>query len=193
MTPPSLTLASADWVLPIILVLVYAAQAIFSKKKPDDQKPQPPREREDRPPVGSLEELLEALGNKTNEAPPPPVVPAPAPPKVAPPVLQPKVFVPREPAPTVVRKSPPPVKIPEVVYVPISVEQAKPSKLEQTHSLEHSFVTEPTSAPSVNVFARMLHSHTSLRQAIVLNELLAPPMGLRDQLGEPNHFTFSRR
>jgi len=175
-----------------LIFLVLAGLALIfkwltSQGSSDAEKPEPPppNEAARRPPSETEEErvrrFLEALGMPQGTQPPPPVqrrrviAPAPRPaekPKVRrswvqplPPVVTtpPEILpppLPSEPAPEVV------VRRPEVIVPPPSPVSLMPKPV-------------PRRPAPVRSLGAMLRSRASIRQAIILREVLGPPRGLQ--------------
>jgi len=137
-----------------------------------------------------LGDLLEALGRRRHESPPspveeiePPVLPAPpaqpAPPlrREPPPVLRPEpviVLEPPKPAPTpmVVFPEPKPSPLAEPLAV---VEEPSPPRV----TFRPFPAAKKADTVSTHRWAEKLRSPESVRDAIVLSEILAPPVSLR--------------
>ena len=194
-----------EWLIPILFVLASLAQWWTQRNRQgqEEQLPEAPSPseanrsappRREPPPqeeFGDLGDLLEALGRRRHESPPPtveqtepPVLPSP-PPRPSP---APK----REPAP-------PPLPEPVVVLetpksAPVAVFTAFPeAKISPISSPETVFEVEETpravfrpfpaaakpAATGTHRWAEKLRAPDSVRDAIVLSEILAPPVSLR--------------
>ena len=194
-----------EWLVPILFVLASLAQWWMQRNR-QAQEEEPPsqptsdkRERsvpprpEPAPPeeFGDLGDLLEALGRRRHESPPPPIE------QTEPPVLPP-------PAPARVQRpkpEPPPAPVPEPVIVleptkpaPATVftsfPEAKPSPMGEPGA---AFVLEEAprvafrpfplaEKPGVSIshrWAERLRCPESIREAVILSEILAPPVALR--------------
>ena len=193
----------------LLILLVLAGIALVFRwlsgqgSKEDSEKPgsPSPNERPQRPPAESEEErvrrFLEALGVPPGSAPPPPVRPRPsaprrvvtpsqpkAPPKVKRSWVQPLpplVTTPKEmtypparppapaPPPPVVLAPPPPVVIAASAPTAMSPRGA-PSARPQA---------APVSVATMGSLGAILRARGSVRQAIMLREILGPPRGLQ--------------
>ncbi len=191
-----------EWLVPVLFVLASLAQWWMqrnrqgqeekpSEKPPLPGRPNPPRRE---PPAqeefGDLGDLLEALGRRRHDSPPSPVdeirpsvLPDP-PAQPAPPLRRetPPVF---RPEPLIVLETPKPAPTPVVVFP-----EPKPSPLaeplavfEETAPSRVTFRPFPDAKKADAVFthrwAEKLRSSESVRDAIVLSEILAPPVSLR--------------
>ena len=190
-----------EWLVPILFVLASLAQWWMQRnrqgheEKPTQSPPvsgrfPTPRREPPQGEFGDLGDLLEALGRRRHESPPPPVEQAeaptlPTPPVQAPPPLRrepPPVY---HPEPTVVLKTPPPAPVPVVVFP-----EPKPSPIAEPVAVFEEPVapratfrlfpaaSKAEAAPS-HRWAEKLRSPGSVRNAIVLSEILAPPVSLR--------------
>jgi hypothetical protein len=173
----------------------------------DAEKPESPspNERPQRPPAESEEErvrrFLEALGVPPGSAPPPPVRPRPttarrvvtpsqpkAPPKVKRSWVQPLpplVTTPKEvpaPAPPPVMSAPPP---PVVVAVPsapapVALPALRPTAVSPRMAMSGATQAAPPLATgALGSLGAILRTPVSVRQAILLREILGPPRGLQ--------------
>ena len=195
-----------EWLVPILFVLASLAQWWMQRNRQGQERETteappahgrrersaPPR-REPEPPeeFGDLGDLLEALGRRRHESPPPsveqpepPVLPAPAPTTAAIPK--------REPAPA---PRPEPVIIPEPpLTAPAPVCTVFPEPKSSPISEPVAIFVEPEiprvsfrpfpAAEKLGVstphrWAEKLRSPGSVRDAIALSEILAPPVSLR--------------
>ena len=189
-----------EWLVPILFVLASLAQWWMQRNR-QGQEEQPPEaplpemsrsapDRREPPPqeeLGDFGDLMEALGRRRHESPPPPaehleppVLPAPPPPRASPPPPVPVI----PPEPVVVFESPRPTAVftsfPEAKLSPIA---------EPTFVLPHeetprvTFRPFPAARKADTVFthrwSEKLRSPDSVRDAIVLSEILAPPVSLR--------------
>ena len=191
-----------EWLVPVLFVLASLAQWWMQRNRQGQEgesselPPQPGRAstpRREPPPqeeFGDLGDLLEALGRRRHESPPPPVEQAeppmlptspvqPAPPlrREPPPVFQPE--------PVVVLETPPPAPAPMVLFP-----EPKPSPIAEPVAVFEEPVTPRVTfrpfpaAPKADAavshrWAEKLRSPDSVRDAIVLSEILAPPVSLR--------------
>jgi hypothetical protein len=185
-----------------LIFLVLAGLALIfkwltSQASSDSKKPKPPSPNEQaprRPPAESEEErvrrFLEALGAPPGTQPPPPirrrsVAPRAAVPSTAQPQRPPKVrrsFV--QPLPPLTT-APPEAVVIEAAPAPVF---AVPPPLPPLGS-SIAVATAPSRATTLRVMptsslAGLLRTRASIRQAIVLREVLGPPRGLQpiDQL-----------
>jgi hypothetical protein len=193
-----------EWLVPVLFVLASLAQwwmqrnrqgqenEIPEARPPEETLSAPPR-RQPSPPeeFGDLGDLLEALGRRRHESPPPavektqpPVLPSPPSPKIPP--ARPEPAPVSIPAPVTVRKEPKPVlppiftAFPEAKVAPIS-EPTFVSPHEETPRVTFRPFPAARKADTVSThrWAEMLRSPESVRDAIVLSEILAPPVSLR--------------
>ncbi len=178
-----------DTVIFLILALLAAAfkglTALASKSAKNPPPPQPNEPPVRQPPQSEAERVrrfLEALGAPPGTEPPPPVRPRPAAPRPSnrpeparrrpaarpweqplPPLTTAPPFL-REPAPPPVLSAPPPP--PPVVALPRPTPLAAPP------------VSAPRPAAGASSLGEMLRRRESVRQAILLREILGPPRGL---------------
>jgi hypothetical protein len=172
-----------------------------TSSSPEPQTPRPiqraPRESD----ADRIRKFLEALGQPPSSTPPPPVIPrTDIPPRRLAPVQPPPVIpgawrLPRErqQKPDVTQKrSPPPVEqiVPPPVPAPVAptfeVHEALPVELQEPPTVktpveDHAAATRPA-AKTARVktdIATLLVSKSSLREAILLREILGPPRGLQ--------------
>ena len=165
-------------------------QAAKDKEKPTSSSPNEPAQR---PPPQSDEErvrrFLEALGAPPGSAPPPPVRPRQVVPRR---VVTPAAPAPREvrnrkweqplppltsaplPPPIVTEVPLPPAPIPLPLAPPVSLPLAPPIPASRTASA-------PRLAPVVSL-GELLRRRGSVRQAVVLREVLGPPRGLQPRV-----------
>lgn len=175
-----------EWLVPVLFVVVSLAQWWLKRQKlPREESPVPAPHQEAKPsldreanPLGEFGDLLEALGRRRHESPPPaPVLPSrtvtPARKELD---LPPPVFTrvetfhpPSLPARSNVVRSTPPTK---------TVDSALASPLSKSTT---TFV--PTLSPSQGVrrypWREKIHHPASVREALVLSEILALPVALR--------------
>jgi len=195
-----------EWLVPILFVLASFVQWWMqrSRQGQEDDRPETPQPRDRRerslPPrpapepheeFGDLGDLLEALGRRRHESPPPaveqtepPILPAPGTktanlPKREPtpaPRLEPVIIL--EPP----KPSPAPVLtvFPEPKPSPISEPTAVFMAPETPRVMFRPFpLAERPGASEPHRWAEKLRSPESAREAIVLSEILAPPVSLR--------------
>ena len=194
-----------EWLVPILFVLASLAQWWMQRNRQaqEEESPSQPasdkRERsapprpEPAPPeeFGDLGDLLEALGRRRHESPPPsieqtepPVLPPPAPPRVQ----RPKPEPPPAPVPEPVIVLEPTKPAPATVFT--SFPEAKPSPMGEPGA---AFVLEEAPRVAFRPFpmaekpgvsgshhwAERLRCPESIREAVILSEILAPPVALR--------------
>ena len=157
-----------EWIVPILFVLATAVQwwikhrhvseDSLSARSQEKERPGPPAGNDD--PVGDLGDLLEALGRGRHESPPPPVLPDRSAP-MAPPRVHPKT-------------NPPPFHLPPLPLDPI---QDTPV-LSETVTRKSPDVKQK-SHPSALRDRTIPRLGSRLREAVVLSEILAPPLALR--------------
>ena len=192
-----------EWLVPILFVLASLAQWWMQRNRQaqEEESPSQPtsdkRERsvpprpEPAPPeaFGDLGDLLEALGRRRHESPPPPIE------QTEPPVLPPPAKVQRpklEPAPAPVPEPvivlEPTKPVPTTVFT--SFPEAKPSPMGEPGA---AFVLEEAPRVAFRPFplaekpggsaphrwAERLRCPESIREAVILSEILAPPVALR--------------
>ena len=195
-----------EWLVPILFVLASLAQWWMQRNRQGREEenpevpPAPARRDRSAPPrrepdpqqeFGDLGDLLEALGRRRHESPPPPVE------EIEPPVLSspplPKVSPGRQepapvlvPEPVTVREEPKPVLPPIFTAFP----EAKISPIaEPTFFSPHEETPRVTFRPfptgkkadtvSTHRWAEKLRSPELVRDAVILSEILAPPVSLR--------------
>ena len=195
-----------EWLVPILFVLASLAQWWMQRNRQEQEEanpevtPTPARRERAAPPrrepdpqqeFGDLGDLLEALGRRRHESPPPaveqtepPVLPAPAPKTATPPKREPAP-TPR-PEPVIILETPKPAPTPVLTVFP----EPKPSPISEPTTVfvepETPRVTfrpfpsaEKPGASAPHRWAKKLRSPESVRDAIVLSEILAPPVSLR--------------
>lgn len=151
-----------EWLVPILFVLVSIAQWWVRRRHVVPPSPPTHQERDPAPsadPMDEFGDLLEALGRRRHESPP-------APPKIEKP-LSPRILPPLEPmSPTLT----PTVEVATMPLIRIARHEAslpKQSNVQKTkkdpYSLKSLFRGVPTDWP----------------RAVVLSEVLAPPVALR--------------
>jgi len=177
------------------LALIFKWLTSQSSKDSDESEAPPPNEAPSRrrPPAQTDEErvrrFLEALGVPQGTQPPPPVRPrkvvTPTQPKVRPKAkrsllqpLPPLVTTPDLPLPSA-RSAPPPPTV--VVMEPTSVREvaalpAVPASIPGVTERAQPGATRPLATTSLGA---LLRSRASVRQAIILREVLGPPRGLQ--------------
>ena len=193
-----------EWLVPILFVLASLAQWWMQRNRQGQEEETPgtppqenarsaPARREPSPQeeFGDLGDLMEALGRRRHESPPPPVenteppvLPSPPAPKVSPPKREPTPAP--LPEPVIILEAPKPAPVPVFTAFP----EAKVAPI-----LEPSFISPSEDTPRVTFrpfpaakkadtlfshrWAEKLRSPDSVREAIVLSEILAPPVSLR--------------
>ena len=193
-----------EWLVPILFVLASLAQWWMQRNRQGQEEetsealpPQQTRSAPDRrepPPqgeFGDFGDLMEALGRRRHESPPPPAEPIeppllPSPPltKVSPAKQEPAPVL--VPEPVTVREEPKPVlppiftAFPEAKISPIA-EPTFVSPHEETPRVTFRPFPTAKKADSVSThrWAEKLRSPESVRDAVVLSEILAPPVSLR--------------
>jgi len=189
-----------EWLVPILFVLASLAQWWMQRNRQgqEDQAseelpPQQTRSAPDRrepPPqeeFGDFGDLMEALGRRRHESPPPPaehleppVLPAPPPPRASPPPPVPVL----PPEPVVVFESPRPTAVFTAFPEAKLSSMAEPTFIsphEETPRVAFRSFPAARKADTVSThrWAEKLRSPESIRDAIVLSEILAPPVSLR--------------
>ena len=191
-----------EWLVPILFVLASLAQWWMQRSRQGQEeenpevpsaparpeRPAPPRREPDpQQEFGDLGDLLEALGRRRHESPPPPVEQA-EPPVLPAPVAKTATLPKREPAPepVIILETPKPTPAPVLTVFP----GPKPSPISEPTAVFvesdtprltfRSFpATEKPGASPPHRWAEKLRSSDSVRDAIVLSEILAPPVSLR--------------
>lgn len=162
--------------IPVVIILVSIVAQLVKAGKRTSAGERPPRPgTPSESPGGELQDFLRSLSGQqtppepaTLRVPPPPPPPAPAPQKVR---------AVHSPAPKkrVVQKPPPPPGQTQ----PVS------AKVQQPASLTPTPVAAPAREPAPRLLGRnvalLFRDRTSLREAIVLREVLGPPLGARTQ------------
>lgn len=171
-----------EWLVPVLFVVVSLAQWWLKRQKqstepvlaptaPQESKTDPEREAD---PFGEFGDLLEALGRRRHESPPPP---AAIPSRAAPPA---KPFIDFSP-PIIAHKDSPRrphiSALPQVLTDSFSGETATPLPV-FVHD-KHAFSYAQPEGARRHSFQKRLSDPTSLRHAIILSEILAPPVALR--------------
>lgn len=171
-----------EWLVPVLFVIVSLAQWWLKRQKqstepvltptaPQESKTDPEREAD---PFGEFGDLLEALGRRRHESPPPP---AAIPSRAAPPA---KPFVDFSPPIIAHQDSPrrPHIPaLPQVLIDSFSGESATPLPV-FVHDKPTFSYAQPQGARR-HSFQERLNDSGSLRHAIILSEILAPPVALR--------------
>jgi len=171
-----------EWLVPVLFVVVSLAQWWLKRQKqstepgptpiaPQESKADPEREAD---PFGEFGDLLEALGRRRHESPP---SPAAIPPRAAPPA---KPFIDFSPPIITHKDSPRPPHIsalPQVLTDSFSGESATPLPV-FVHDKPAFSYAQPQGVRR-HSFQKRLSDPSSLRQAIILSEILAPPLALR--------------
>ena len=171
-----------EWLVPVLFVVVSLAQWWLKRQKqstepvltpPSQQESKANPEREVDP-FGEFGDLLEALGRRRHESPPPP---AAIPPRAGPPA---KPFIDFPPPLIAHKDSPPRPHIPGLPHVftdSFSGESATPLPV-FVHDKPAFSYAQPQGVRR-HSFQERLSESGSLRQAIILSEILAPPLALR--------------
>ena len=190
-----------EWLVPILFVLASLAQWWMQRNRqgqeelPPAEKPSRsgPSRRETEPPqeFGDFGDLMEALGRRRHEAPPPsaeqvepPVLPTPPPPSAPLPKRE-SAPAPR-PEPVIIFETPEPLAapvftpFPEPKSVPMPAAAAFTLGEDKPGALFRPFPSAKEAQPlSSHRWAHQLRSVESVREALVLSEILAPPVSLR--------------
>lgn len=195
-----------EWLVPVLFVLASLAQWWMQRNRhgQDDALPESPSVRDSRQQAAparrepqpqeefdELGDLLEALGRRRHESPPPPVehteppvLPSPAPQKLSP--KKPELARVPEPEPAMVLEPSKPVSVPVFTEFPKAklAPVAEPTVVfpeEKTPhvSLRPFPVAKRAESSPTHRWAGKLRSPDSIRDAIVLSEILAPPVSLR--------------
>ena len=195
-----------EWLVPILFILASLAQWWMQRNRQgqEEENPEvpPASARRDRPipprrepdpqqELGDLGDLLEALGRRRHESPPPaveetepPVLPAPAPKTTNLPKREPAPAPRLEPV--IILETPKPAPAPALTLLP----EPKPSSTSEPTAVFvepetpgatfRSFPpAEKSGASTPHRWAKKLRSSGSVRDAIALSEILAPPVSLR--------------
>ena len=195
-----------EWLVPILFVLASLVQWWMQRNRQGQERENPevppasarrdrsiPPRREPDPQqeFGDLGDLLEALGRRRHEPPPPPVeqteppvLPAPAPKTTNLPKREPAPAPRLEPV--IILETPKPAPAPVLAVFP----EPKPSLISEPTAVFvepatprvtfRSFPPAEKSGASIpHRWAEKLGSPASVRDAIVLSEILAPPVSLR--------------
>jgi len=171
-----------EWLVPVLFVVVSLAQWWLKRQKqstepvltptaPQESKADPEREAE---PFEEFGDLLEALGRRRHESPP---SPAAIPPRAVPPA---KPFIDFSPPIITHKDSPRRIHIPappQVLTDSFAGESATPLPV-FVHDKPAFSYAQPQGARR-HSFQKRLSDPASLRQAIILSEILAPPLALR--------------
>jgi hypothetical protein len=171
-----------EWLVPVLFVVVSLAQWWLKRQKqstepvlaptaPQESKADPEPETD---PFGEFGDLLEALGRRRHESSP---SPAAIPPRAASPA---KPFIDFSP-PIIAHKDSPRrphiSALPQVLTDSFSGESATPLPV-FVHDKPAFSYAQPQGARR-HSFQKRLSDPSSLRQAIILSEILAPPLALR--------------
>jgi len=193
-----------EWLVPILFVLASLAQWWMQRNRQGQEEqsseelpPQQTRsgpERREPPPqgeFGDFGDLMEALGRRRHESPPPPVehteppvLPSPPVTKVSPAKPEPApIFIPE---PLTAREEPKPALPPIFTAFPEAKlsSMAEPTFIsphEETPRVAFRSFPAAKKADPVSTYrwAEKLRSPESVRDALVLSEILAPPVSLR--------------
>lgn len=174
-----------EWLVPVLFVVVTLAQWWLKHRKQLEEIPPSASPQESRPatetsadPMGEFGDLLEALGRRRHESAPPiptsplkPGIPTRRSSEVRPPVIN-------RPEPLPLPSLP---RIPETPILPRRMEPIPAPVFLAPTKTKSDFV--PTLSPSSGVrrypWRQKLHQTASVREALVLSEILAPPVALR--------------
>lgn len=141
-----------EWLVPILFVVVSLAQWWIKHRKAGT--PQSPHSDEEpsKDPLDEFGDLLEALGRRRHESPPPPPLPQKAPaPRILPPLEVPAMNF----------------DLPSLPAIPISPQPRERGPYSK--KMETRFITRRS----------FISPSTRWSEAIVLSEILAPPVALR--------------
>ena len=141
-----------EWLVPILFVVVSLAQWWIKHRKAGT--PQSPNSDEEpsKDPLDEFGDLLEALGRRRHESPPPPPLPQKAPaPRILPPLEVPAMNF----------------DLPSLPTIPISPQPRERGPYSK--KMETRFITRRS----------FISPSTRWSEAIVLSEILAPPVALR--------------
>ena len=141
-----------EWLVPILFVVVSLAQWWIKHRKAGT--PQSPHSDEEpsKDPLDEFGDLLEALGRRRHESPPPPHLPQKAPaPRILPPLEVPAMSF----------------DLPSLPEIPISPQPRERGPYSK--KIETRFITRRS----------FISPSTRWSEAIVLSEILAPPVALR--------------
>ena len=141
-----------EWLVPILFVVVSLAQWwIKHRKAGTPQSPNSDGE-PSKDPLDEFGDLMEALGRRRHESPPPPPLPQKAPaPRILPPLEVPAMNF----------------DLPSLPAIPISPQPRERGPYSK--KMETSFITRRS----------FISPSTRWSEAIVLSEILAPPVALR--------------
>ena len=141
-----------EWLVPILFVVVSLAQWWIKHRKAGT--PQSPHSDEEpsKDPLDEFGDLLEALGRRRHESPPPPPLPQKAPaPRILPPLEVPAMNF----------------DLPSLPAIPVSPQPRERGPYSK--KMETRFITRRS----------FISPSTRWSEAIVLSEILAPPVALR--------------
>lgn len=203
--PPLLLARLDDWITLIIFVILFLGPALAKMLR----RGQPEEEERQRPPTRSrptprpaqppprqwtaeseeVRKFLEALGKPKTAPPPPPVlrpVPQeqPPPPRPKPPPRRPAVRPTPPPVPTIAPTVPStpaatPAPVPQVDLAR-EFEEAEAEFKRAAHAAPVAVpTTEAAPTNRAREFRQMLADRSNVRRAVVLAEILAPPVALR--------------
>ncbi len=190
---------------PVIYIVILAAAVLFlsnifrGDKEAQNSKRTGPANRA-RPPEGDVDRFLEEINRRRREAnerraaksdlpaQPPPPLRRPEPRRPEPPrrslpsesrpARVPQAPVPKVQTPSVLKKAPPVVlPVSPVVAAPVVVAEVKPPPLSPAPAAAK--VTSRAPSPAVARLLPLLHSRQTLRAAILLQEILGPPLAHR--------------
>jgi hypothetical protein len=182
-----------EWLVPVLFVLASLAQWWMQRNRQSQEEElpdaMPPKERsnrsgptrpepEPREEFGDFGELLEALGRRRHESPPQKVQP------VEPPViLAPERPLAPTPEPVVVLESAEPISVPVAFPEPKPFRHREPEAVfampETPRATFRPFPQAATTSAGLHRWGQKLRSPASVREAVILSEILAPPVALR--------------
>jgi len=156
-----------EWIVPVLFVLATAAQWWLKHRHQSKKLPLPPSKDTSRParpdvevdPIDDFGDLLEALGKRRHDSPPAPVLPSSPEPVAS--------------CPTQSHTVPPVLDLP-----PVTLPLSQPTPILDvvvTNKSRDWQKTRPQIQPARS-FPRLC---SRLREAVVMSEILAPPLALR--------------
>lgn len=161
--------AGIDWIIPLVFIVIAVLQVLGKSKKIASGKEPPP------PKIGGeWDDLLEALGQKTKKE-ETPVAPPPVIRKASKPVV-------KKAPPKIVKLEPVPDEFNIRHTVEMPSEEADTRKKQAAQFVSKTILEEPVKIVSKrkrSILATLSNRH-SIRDAILINEILSPPVALRN-------------